>query len=88
MSTKLLVDLDIVAYRAAFAAQKTKYLVECDGNADMHKTYAEYFDDAKAAKEAASEIGLGRIWSRKGSPEPVDKCSNARRHHAQDDIKC
>ena len=55
----LLVDGDIVAYRAAAAAEKTKYAV----------TWAydevEFFDGAREAKARAEFLGDGIVWSRK-----------------------
>jgi hypothetical protein len=68
MSTKLLVDADMIAMRAAFAAEKSKYLVIAPAGA---YPYSEEFDDAKAAKEAAfSRDGL--VWSRK-ELQPVEQ---------------
>jgi 5'-3' exonuclease len=60
--TKLLIDGDVLAYRAGFATEKTKYLVPPD-----HE-----YDDAKAAKAHAAQITDSRIWSRK-ELEPEDK---------------
>ena len=63
MSTKLLIDGDILVYRAGFATDKTKYVHITD-------KAVVYFDEAKAAKEAA-QVG-GTVWSRKEA-EPEDK---------------
>lgn len=63
--TKLLLDLDVVAYRAAFAAEKTKY---CVTNAGV--SILGFYDDAKAAKEAGGVDYT--IWSRK-DVQPVDQ---------------
>ena len=68
MSTALLIDGDIVAYRAAAAAEKTKYLVEYESDNDGWSYTV--FDTAKDAKEFA---GLnGNVWSRK-ELEPVEQ---------------
>lgn len=64
----LLVDGDIIAYRCAAAAEKTKYLV-CnlqEGYLDV----CEERDTAKEAKAVQAERG-GIIWSRK-ELEPVE----------------
>lgn len=63
----LLVDGDIVAYRCAAAAEKTKYAVE-----DVFSTKLFKFDTAKEAKEFASNMP---IWSRK-ELEPVANALN------------
>lgn len=63
---RLLIDADVLAYRAGFATDKTKYLAE-DGQGMKLGTY----DDAKSAKEAAFSVG-GIVWSRRES-EPEDK---------------
>lgn len=63
-AVKLLVDGDVLCYRAGFATDKTKYLVH---HAAGH---FEQFDDAKSAGE---HKGSGvTIWSRKET-EPEDK---------------
>jgi hypothetical protein len=53
----LLIDSDIIKYRCAAAAEKTKYLVE----------YADNFTDFDSYNEAKKFLGdrLGYIWSRK-----------------------
>lgn len=66
--TKLLIDADVLAYRAGFATDKTKYLVISDGTA---KQLIDIFDDAKAAKEHAFSRD-GTVWSRKQN-EPEEK---------------
>ncbi len=66
---RLLIDGDILAFRAGFACEKTKYLVHAGGVAE-ELIYT--FDDAKAAKEKAAEFGDGTVWSRK-ELEPEDK---------------
>ncbi len=64
---KLLVDGDVLCYRAAFATEKTRYLVmQCSGSAEVFR----YFDDAKAAK--ADTLTGSVLWSRK-ELEPEDK---------------
>lgn len=73
MEVKLLIDGDVLAYRAGFATEKTKYLttqgtVINNGPA----TFVEYHDDARAAKEWTSEREGSLVWSRKEA-EPVDK---------------
>lgn len=60
---KLLVDGDILAFRAGFACEKTKYMTV--------GAKLEYFDDAKSAKEHAFSNDTV-IWSRKET-EPEDK---------------
>jgi hypothetical protein len=54
---KLLIDADVISYRAAFAAEHTKYIVTSDGGFSL-------FDDAKSAKEEAVRT-FGVVWSRK-----------------------
>jgi hypothetical protein len=61
---KLLIDGDILVYRAGFATDKTKYMTSAGGTMSL-------FDDAKSAKED----GFSRdavVWSRKET-EPEDK---------------
>lgn len=58
--TTLLIDGDVLCYRAGFATDKTKYVVIDDRQ-------ITYFDDAKTAKEIP-----GIIWSRREA-EPEDK---------------
>lgn len=65
---KLLVDLDVIAYRAGFAAEKSLYLV-CSP-VDSGSENMQYFDDAKSANE---HKGTGvTIWSRK-DVQPVEQ---------------
>jgi hypothetical protein len=66
--TKLLIDGDVIAYRAGFAAEKSKYLV---GGSVSTPLMVEEFDDAKAAKEAAFSRD-GVVWSRK-DVHPVEQ---------------
>lgn len=61
MNPVLLVDGDIVAYRCAAAAEKTKYLV-------LDRDGPEFYDTAKEAKAMA---GDEPVWSRK-ELEPVE----------------
>jgi 5'-3' exonuclease, N-terminal resolvase-like domain len=63
---KLLIDGDVLAYRAGFATEKTKYLVSVTGVGT-----AEY-DDANAAKSHIAQSGGGTLWSRK-ELEPEEK---------------
>lgn len=58
MGVRLLIDADVIAYRAAFASEKTKYLV-----AEEDCKLLEY-DDAKTAK-ASAELTDAYVWSRK-----------------------
>lgn len=68
--TRLLIDADILAFRAGFATDKTKYVVTCPSKMELVGP-SHYFDDAKAAKEHAfSNDGI--VWSRKET-EPEDK---------------
>lgn len=60
--TKLLIDLDLICYRAAFACEKTKYLVL--GSGPEFQLGGMGFDDAKAAKESAFSNDTV-VWSRK-----------------------
>lgn len=55
---RLIIDGDVICYTAAYATEKTKYLVQC---------LAGYltFDDAKTAKENANAAIGAAIWSRK-----------------------
>lgn len=61
---RLLIDGDIVAYKAGYATETTKYLVE-GGDASVQ------FDDAKTAKEFAAGTQF-RIWSRKEAKPEAD----------------
>lgn len=67
---KLLIDGDVIAYRAGFATEKTKYLVT--DVLDLKK--AKAFENAAAAKQFADSIvGNATVtWSRKEA-EPEDK---------------
>lgn len=56
---KLLIDGDALVYRAAFAAQRTKYLVHAEGT---DEELVRLCDDAKEAK--AVEWPGATIWSR------------------------
>ena len=69
---RLLIDGDILCWRAGFACEKTKYLVTvqeeivCDSDSKM-------CEDAKQAKDLAAAFGRpAYIWSRKDL-EPEDK---------------
>lgn len=65
---KLLIDGDVLCYRAGFATDKTKYLVT-----DVNGAGGQSFDDAKTAKEQLSgRRALDVVWSRKET-EPEDK---------------
>lgn len=55
---RLLVDGDVLCYRAAFATEKTKYLVQGQGD-----ELVRFFDDHKTAKAAMREFDV--LWSRK-----------------------
>jgi 5'-3' exonuclease, N-terminal resolvase-like domain len=61
--TALLIDGDVLVYRAGFATDKTKYLIAAED------CKLEYYDDAKTAKEHSHGLP---IWSRKEA-EPEDK---------------
>lgn len=64
MAKLLLIDGDVIAYRAAFAAEKTRYLCE---------THEGLCTSAQSADEAKKLCGpTGVIWSRK-DVEPEDK---------------
>ena len=66
--THLLIDADVLAYRAGFATDKTKWAV-----VNPAGCVATFFDDAKAAKEHAfSNDIVSGVWSRKET-EPEDK---------------
>lgn len=70
--SKLLIDGDVLCYRAGFATDKSKYLVATQGEivCDQDSTHC---DDMKAAKEAQTKFGYPTyIWSRKET-EPEDK---------------
>jgi hypothetical protein len=67
--TQLLIDGDVLCYRAGFATDKTKYLVTYESDPNVSD---ETFDDAKAAKDAAAKHDDARIWSRREA-EPEDK---------------
>lgn len=56
---KLLIDGDVIAYRAGFATEKTKYLVQ-SGDGETGE-----YDDAKAAQSHMVQSGGGTLWSRK-----------------------
>ena len=62
---KFLVDGDVIAYRAGFATDKTKWGVR------TLTDFTDCFDDAKQAKEYAFSND-GVVWSRKET-EPEDK---------------
>lgn len=73
---KVLIDGDIFRYRCAFAAERTKYLVELI-NASGHKEYSE-FDNKKDADAYAGRVTKGvsavhRLWSRKDL-QPLENC--------------
>lgn len=55
----LLIDGDIVKYRCAAVAEKTKYCVT------WNNTEVEFFDTHKDSKARAEYLGDGIIWSRK-----------------------
>jgi len=72
----LLVDGDIVAYRCAAAAEKTKYLVSGRYRSDDYEApMCDEYDTAKEAKAAAVDAEANyddiKIWSRK-ELEPVE----------------
>lgn len=60
----ILIDGDIVKYRCAASAEKTKYLVEFPYNPEMviKKDY-EHYETHKEAMSAAGKLGI--IWSRR-----------------------
>lgn len=66
--TALLIDGDVLCYRAGFATDKTKYLVTWAGMPYVQNAW----DDAKAAKEDAAKQEGSLIWSRREA-EPEDK---------------
>lgn len=70
-SPVLLVDGDIVAYRCAAVAEKTKYLV---WRADLEA--AIFRDTAKEAKELCGTDGMDTVWSRK-ELQPLEFACNA-----------
>lgn len=68
---RLLIDGDIIVYRCAFAAEKTKYLNQLF---NPHSTHAEYkeFDTKKEATDYATRVGATNyLWSRK-DVQPVE----------------
>ena len=69
MTTHLLIDADVLAYRAGFATDKTKYCVTWN---HLRTEGTFLFDDAKAAKEEAAKTSGALVWSRKET-EPEDK---------------
>jgi hypothetical protein len=73
MSLRLLVDGDVIANRAAFATEKTKYLV-VEGSMPDGAASVAFFDDAKTAKAAALPLGSDAIWSRK-ELQPEDQAT-------------
>lgn len=81
-SPVLLIDGDIVAYRCAAVAEKTKYLVEHEVEKTMPKHYdwVMKFDSAKEAKTHAEEAAQfswpSVIWSRKDL-QPLEFACNA-----------
>lgn len=56
---RILIDADVLAYRAAYATEQTKYLVASPGSQGVN------FDNAKSAKECADVNPLAVTWSRK-----------------------
>lgn len=62
---QLLIDGDCIAYRAAFASEKTKYLVS-----STLTGYGEF--DSHAEAKADAERTVGHIWSRK-DVQPEDQ---------------
>jgi 5'-3' exonuclease, N-terminal resolvase-like domain len=66
---KLLIDGDTIVYRAAFACEKSKYLVEYN---DARKT-SDKFDDKKTATASMESTDI--LWSRK-EIEPLENCLN------------
>lgn len=69
----LLVDGDVVAYRAAAAAEKMHYALLPDAAGGM----VEYFPDHKSAKQVADETGQP-IWSYKEIMAPGIAVNNCR----------
>jgi len=63
---KLLIDGDILCYRAGFATDKTKYMTINPAGGEV-----SFWDDAKSAKESAFSNDTV-VWSRKET-EPEDK---------------
>ena len=72
---KVLIDADSIIYRAGFAAERSKYLVESstEGLEPMNRAYSP-FDDAKTAKQAAAQAVGSIVWSRK-ELEPVENAN-------------
>ena len=72
---KLLIDADSIIYRAAFAAERSKYITSLGTIIDNGPaTLIEYFDDAKAAKAWAGSRPGAFVWSRK-ELEPVENAN-------------
>lgn len=63
---KLLIDGDIVCYRAAFATEKTKYCVIGSG------LNPNFFENAADAKSFNEKLSTGEIWTRK-EVQPEDQ---------------
>lgn len=69
---KLLIDGDLICYRAGFASEKTKYLVQLQTSSGAFATQG-YFDDAAEAKKFGADGEEIRLtWSRK-EVQPVEQ---------------
>lgn len=74
---KVLIDGDIFRYRCAFAAERSRYLVELT-NASRHKEYME-FEGKKEAESYGERVTKGvngafyKLWNRKDL-QPLENC--------------
>ena len=79
----LAVDGDSIVYRCAFAAEKSKYLVETwEDNPQLGgvDSVLSHHDDAKAANDRVSTLnGNALIWTRK-EVDPVENCLHSIKH--------
>lgn len=84
MNRTALIDGDSFLYRAGFAVEKTKYLVECGDIGYYH------FDTGKEAKEVSAKYNGGLIWSRKelGSVQDAVSILDGMIRKALDGSKC
>ncbi len=88
--TKLLIDGDVIAYRAGFASEKTKYLVTRDAPDGAGMSISGYADDHKTAKSIP-----GDLWSRK-EVQPEDQAlmiadimvKDIKEHYASENPTC